>query len=128
MVVVPSLDLVSLAGSTTEEQAAEYPQGSYELALQRAAESGAQEDLEAVFQRRSSSEVLRFAIGLVAVLSVMMLIAQWFGPWEDDAAKTQRSKAAAAAGMVAVGDPWTALGIVVHGNQLWAPPQEKAGE
>ena len=79
VVVVPSLDLVSLAGSTTEEQAAEYPQGSYELALQRAAESGAQEDLEAVFQRRSSSEVLRFAIGLVAVLSVMMLIAQWFG-------------------------------------------------
>ncbi len=127
VIVVPSFSLVDLTGSTTEDQAADYPQGSYELALQRAAESGTQQDLEGVFARRSSNEVLRFAIGLVAVLAVMMIVAQWLGSWEESE-RTQRSKVAAAAGMVAVGDPWTVLGIKQFGDHLWMPQQEKAGD
>jgi hypothetical protein len=37
----------------------------------------------------------------------------------------QKQKVAAAAGIVGVGDPWTALGMIGHGNAIWKV-EEKA--
>jgi hypothetical protein len=31
----------------------------------------------------------------------------------------RQQEAAAVAGIVAVGDPWTALGMIVHGKTIW---------
>src|SRR5205814_1502832 len=42
----------------TEEQAGDYPEGRYELALQTAAESGDQRGLDKLFARRSQAETL----------------------------------------------------------------------
>ena len=59
--MLPRVREEGIEGYTTEEQAASYPAGSYELALQIAAESGNQRDLDAVFQRRNSNETLPMA-------------------------------------------------------------------
>jgi hypothetical protein len=54
------------AGYLEEEQAKDYPEGRYELALQVAAESGDQAGLDRLFARKTSSEVLWLAVGMVA--------------------------------------------------------------
>lgn len=53
-------------GYLTEEQARDYPEGRYELALQIAAEDGDQAALNKLFARRSSRDTLRLAIYMVA--------------------------------------------------------------
>ena len=53
-------------GYLTEEQARDYPEGRYELALQVAAEDGDQAALNKLFARRSSRDTLRLAIYMVA--------------------------------------------------------------
>jgi hypothetical protein len=53
-------------GYLTEEQARDYPEGRYELALQVAAEDGDQAALDKLFARRSSRDTLRLAIYMVA--------------------------------------------------------------
>ena len=53
------------AGCITEEQAKDYKEGRYELALQSAIESGDQRELDRLFARRTSSEMLRLALLMV---------------------------------------------------------------
>jgi hypothetical protein len=53
-------------GYMTEDRARDYPEGRYELSLQVAAESGDQAELDRLFARRTSSEVLRMAVAMVA--------------------------------------------------------------
>lgn len=53
-------------GSITEEQAKDYPQGSYELGVQAAAEHGDQVELDRLFARRSSRDTLRLALLILA--------------------------------------------------------------
>jgi hypothetical protein len=120
VVVLPRVDDAELEGYTTEEQATLYPQGSYELALQTAAESGNQRDLDAVFQRRNSSEMLRLAMVLLIGMMLVVIGSRWFVP-EQAGVTPQPQKAAAAAGIVAVGDPWTAAAMLAYGQQLWLP-------
>jgi hypothetical protein len=55
----------------TEQEAADYPEGRYELALQTAAEANNQPDLDALFARRSQSETFRL---LLIVLGVLILL------------------------------------------------------
>jgi hypothetical protein len=56
----------------SEEQAANYPEGRYELFLHMAAETGDQESLDMLFARRSASEVRRMGWWVLGGLIVLM--------------------------------------------------------
>jgi hypothetical protein len=68
---VPRLRMEDYPGYKTEQEAADYPEGRYELSLQTAAESGTQRDLDALFARRSQNETFRILVILVVVLVVL---------------------------------------------------------
>ena len=53
-------------GYLTAEQTRDYPEGRYELALQVAAESGDQGELDRLLARRSSADTLKLAARIVA--------------------------------------------------------------
>ena len=59
------------AGCLTEEQAKDYREGRYELALQSAIESGDQDEVDRLFARRTSSEILR--LGLLMVGGALLI-------------------------------------------------------
>src|SRR5207248_9084728 len=110
---------------TTEEQAADYPQGTYELALQHAAEAGDQNALDIVFSRRDSYQTIRLAILVLVVVSAMVLASRFldfFAP-PSNPLPVQTQQIAAEVGIVGGGDPWTALGMFVHAKTIW--PKEK---
>jgi hypothetical protein len=119
LLVMPHVDETIGDGYTTEEQAADYPAGAYELALQRAAEAGDQKDLDEVFRRRDGRQTLKLALIILALLSLVVLASRWLDFGVAPGLTTQQQKAATAAGVVAVGEPWTALGMLVHGNAIW---------
>src|SRR5262249_55578639 len=54
--VVPRVEAEQFPYYTTEEQAGDYPEGRYELAVQVAAEAGDQAGLDALFARRSQRQ------------------------------------------------------------------------
>src|SRR5262249_19210771 len=66
-VVVPRATGPEFDQYVFEEQAGDYPEGRYELALQTAVESGNQHDLDTLLSRRSRRQMLRLAVGLLAV-------------------------------------------------------------
>ncbi len=114
-------------GYLHEEQAADYPPGRYELALQMAAEAGNQAELDALFCRRSLADTWRMGIILLVFLGILALMARLIRPVDHlPVHQTARvPKAAAAAGSIAVGDPWTAMGIIHYGNILWRPQENQ---
>ncbi len=61
-------------GYLTEDQAADYPQGRYELSLQTAVEAGDQAELNALFARRSRAQTWRLGWLLLAVMFVLLLV------------------------------------------------------
>lgn len=101
----------------TEDQAADYPPGTYELALQRAAEQGDQRELNGVFLRRSSGETLRLArnllIGMVGVLLLFRFLAP---PTQMPQAERER-RARTVASIVGVGHPWQIYSMILEGNR-----------
>lgn len=113
VLVVPKLD-EPLAGYTTEEQAGDYPTGSYELALQTAAESGDIRGLENVFLRRSGSDTLRLAIKLLIGACLAVVITRMISAPVDKV-----PRAAAITGIVGVGDPWTAAAMIELGERVF---------
>jgi hypothetical protein len=119
LLVVPFVDEAMAEGYTTEEQAADYPAGAYELALQRAAESGDQKDLDEVFSRRDGRQTLKLALIILALVSLVVLASRWLDFGVAPGLTTQQQKVAAGAGVVAVGEPWSALGMLIHGNHVW---------
>jgi hypothetical protein len=116
VVVTPRLGDASWEGYTTEDQAAEYPAGSYELALQTAAEAGDQAELDQVFQRRSSGETMRLAWRILVFLGILVIVMRFLQP-PPRPAFGRPERAALAAGIVAVGDPWTALAMLQEGQR-----------
>ncbi len=60
----------------TADQTRDYPEGRYELALQVAVESGDQAALDRLFARRTSTDVLRFALTAVGVATAAALVAK----------------------------------------------------
>lgn len=74
--VTPHADREEFAGYLTETQAAEYPEGRYELGLQVAAESGDQRELNALFARRSRAETWRIGIMLLILVTVLVVLGQ----------------------------------------------------
>ena len=75
IVVVPRLDPTQFPNHILEEHAGDYPEGQYELALQKAAEAGNQEELDALFTRRSYRQTRRLALILLAVVFFLPLVA-----------------------------------------------------
>lgn len=127
-IVVPRLGDANWQGYTDEDQAANYPAGSYELALQIAAETGNQAELDAVLSRRSSGETLRLAWHILIVMAVLVIGGQLFlsGPPPPRVFTAQR-QTVVSAGIVAVaaGDPWSALALYQAGKLLSDRDQEK---
>ncbi len=123
VLVLPHLDDPPLDGYTTEEQAADYPEGAYELALQRAVEHGDQRDLDAVFSKRDGRQTLRLAIGILILVSAIVLLTRWLdiggGSARPAPLTVPQQQAAAAAGIIAAGEPWIALGMIAHGKAIW---------
>jgi hypothetical protein len=119
---------LDLEGCTTEEQACDYPQGSYELNLQIAAEAGDQAGLDALLSRRSWAETWRLGIVLLAAFSILALALNLGrspskpGPAAQQAIK-QRYRAAAAAAAVSAANPWGALAVLEGGKTtVWKKP------
>lgn len=77
VLVMPRLREDILERYTTEEQAEYYPAGQYEMALQVAAESGNQRDLDAVFLRRDSRQTIRLAVIVLAIVSALVVLSRW---------------------------------------------------
>jgi hypothetical protein len=70
LLVAPNAKEKDLTGYLRDDQAADYPQGQYELNLQIAVESGDQRELCRLLARRSSRQAMRlmFTILFVAIL------------------------------------------------------------
>ena len=79
-VVVPCAEGHDFATYVHEDQAPEYPEGRYELALQMAAESGDQAELDALFARRSQREVWRLGLIVLGVVIFLALVMNWLSP------------------------------------------------
>src|SRR5262249_49338633 len=71
VLVVPRANPEEYVEYVREEQAGDYPEGRYELALQVAAEAGDQRDLDALFARRSSAQMLRLCVLLLIVMALL---------------------------------------------------------
>jgi hypothetical protein len=69
----------------TEEEAGDYPEGRYELNLQTAAEAGSQADLDALFARRSRSEMWRLGLVILLIALVLPLLVSWLAPAPEKA-------------------------------------------
>jgi hypothetical protein len=131
VLVVPHVEEVVLESYTTEEQAADYPQGTYEYALQHAAEQGTQADLDVVFSRRDSHHTIRLALLVLALVSALVLVSKfldWSAPQPSQPLPVHVQQTATAAGIVAVGDPYTVLGMIVHAKTIWKAEEKKPGE
>lgn len=64
-------------GYLHEEQVRNYPEGRYELALQTAIEAGDQAEIDRLMARKSSKDVLRMAIGMVAFALLVAAIMKY---------------------------------------------------
>jgi hypothetical protein len=120
VIVVPHVHAADFEGYTSEEQAAEYPAGHYEMSLQVAAETGNQRDWDHLLNRRSSHETFKLGWTLLVVIVLLVLAPGVLKLWQPTPAVLDpKYEAAAAAGMVGSGDPWTALGIRLFAHEIW---------
>jgi hypothetical protein len=123
VLVVPRLYAADYEGYTSEDQAADYPAGHYETALQVAAETGNERDLDALLNRRSGGETVRLGWTLLVAVALLALAPRLLDLFESaPPTLDSNEKAAVAAGMVAAGDPWTALGLRLYGHTRWRQP------
>jgi hypothetical protein len=79
-VVTPHATAEEYEGYLMEEQAAEYPEGRYELHLQMAAEAGDQRELDVLFARRSRAETWRMGWILLGIIFVLVAGGNWLVP------------------------------------------------
>jgi len=119
VVVAPRLGDEDWEGYTTEDQAADYPAGSYELALQVAAETNDQAELDRVFARRTSKETLRLAVHILVFVTIVVIAGRLFMP-SPPVLFTPQRQVAVSAGIVgaAAGDPWSSLTLYQAGKRL----------
>jgi hypothetical protein len=67
------------AGYLSADQARDYPEGRYELALQIAVEAGDQAAVNQLFARRTSRETLRLAAGIVLFMMASAVVLKLIG-------------------------------------------------
>jgi hypothetical protein len=75
--VVADAGSAEYQGFLSEQQAGDYPQGSYELNLQIAVEARDQHGLDALLSRRSRRETWRMGLLLLALVVVLVLVSNW---------------------------------------------------
>jgi hypothetical protein len=107
---------------TTEDQAADYPEGRYELRLQMAAEAGDQHELDALLARRSVTETWRLGLTLLVLAGLLVLASGILLPTGGPerpapSAGAVRLQASVVASMVAQGDPLRAATIYVASRE-----------
>jgi hypothetical protein len=94
---------------TTEDQAADYPEGRYELRLQIAAEAGDQQELDALLSRRTAAETCRLGLTVLVLAGLLVLASRILLPTGSPEGPTSspavRQQAILVTGMVAQGDP-----------------------
>ncbi|MCI0455358.1 MAG: hypothetical protein L0Z62_00060 [Gemmataceae bacterium] len=110
------------AHHSNEDQAAEYPQGNYEVRLQTAAEAGDQQALDDLFGRRSWNETWKLGVTiLLFLLGVLLVLRLTEGP---PAVNTERvEKLQVASSIVTARDPLTALNWLHIGYTKWPAPK-----
>lgn len=115
VLVVPRFRRGELEGYLTEDQAADYPEGRYELALQFAAEQGNQRDLDELFERRSAHQTWRLGMTLLLAMLMVVVGVNLFPPPPPGSLPpgevTLRRQANRTAGMVGLADP---LGMAAY--------------
>jgi hypothetical protein len=122
----------AFAGYTDEDQAAEYPQGNYELRLQVAAEAGDQHELDALFARRSWAETWRLGLTLLGLLAVLVVALRLLAPGPGRrepptlSPAERAERASLAAGVVSSAHPWTALSLLQVGLKKYSPERKPA--
>jgi hypothetical protein len=97
VLVVPQAAPEDYPHYTTEEQAADYPEGRYELALQTAAEAGDQHELDRLFHRRSRAQIARLVVVLLLLTLTLAAIIQLL-PLQPAAPPAQQPAAGVAVG------------------------------
>ncbi len=70
----PAVGGAQFAGYVREAEAMEYPEGTYELALQTAVDANDQEELERLLARRTRPQMMRLAIILLVVVALAALL------------------------------------------------------
>jgi hypothetical protein len=121
-VVTPRARAEEFSGYTGEEQAAHYPDGHYERRLQAAAEAGDQQELDALFGRRSAQQTIRLATTILAVLCVVVLALKIFdrGPPPRPVPPEQvRKQVAVVAGLIGSANPLNAAGMLAFAQKSY---------
>jgi hypothetical protein len=110
----PHIEGPEFDGYNNEDQAAEYPAGRYESALQTAAEAGDQEELDSLFSRRSVKETFRLVLTLLVLFVVIVIGSKLLEPPPMKTAEEMaeiRRKAVVVATLISVGPPWPVVGV-----------------
>ncbi len=107
-----------------EEQAAEYPPGRYELALQTAAEHGDQRELDRLLNRRSLAETWRLGLTILVLVTALALAARLLDLLGTQGPPTfvqerHRQRAMIAAGLAGQHDLWNTLGLLPVARTAW---------
>jgi hypothetical protein len=93
LIVVPRANGPEYERYVTEDQAGDYPEGRYELALQIAAEMENQHDLDRLFARRSRGQTFRLAVLLLIMFMMLPVVGFILGPQPGPPATTAPNKA-----------------------------------
>ena len=113
--VVPRLDQMIANGYVTEQQAGDYPAGSYELALQTAVDNDDEAEVRHILSR-PPARPLRIGMSLLVTVIVLAVTTRWLLP---PPSRDIAGRAAAVAAVVGVRDPFVAAAIVIEGNRIY---------
>jgi hypothetical protein len=92
-------------GYLTEDQAADYPEGRYELQLQMAAESGDQAELDSLLGRRSPHQTWRLGLIILVLFILLAVVSRLLVPERPMAETARQRQAAIVAGVIGIGRP-----------------------
>ena len=115
VIVVPRLDRVIVNGYLTEQQAGDYPAGSYELALQTAVEDGDEAEVRHILSR-PPARPMKLGMTLLLAVIVLAITTRWLLP---PPSRDVAGRAAAAAAVIGVRDPFMAAAILAEGNRIY---------
>jgi hypothetical protein len=122
--IIPRASGKAFEGYTTEDQAADYPEGRYERSLQIAAQAGDQRELDALFGRRSVNETIRLAVTLLVVFSLLVLLFRVLEPGAEpgrESAGDVSQRAAMVASVVGVREPLNTVALLRAVRHAWYP-------
>jgi hypothetical protein len=127
-VVVRRARAAEFPGYTTEDQAADYPEGRYELRLQTAAEAGDQGELDALLGRRSWAETWRLGLTVLGLLLLLLLAGRFLEmPPRPPPSPAHERQAAIVVGVVGIGHPLGTAAAYVAARDTLIELEHRAG-